>query len=304
MKDVLYTKYNSLRKPEYQIGTSIYLEDGQKYVEKKAIQQSAIAHIETISQNADKIRDLYADIKILSGEREEKRIVFPFLDGKSLLWDLDVHNDTLDQIVEKLQRVIDKINQYHPAYIKEFEMTEDFREFFGEVSPKAEPAISIANLDGIFGNFVETRDGNVWCIDCEWVVEFPVPIRFITYRCLQYFYIENYVFLRNKAEEPDFIKAFGFSEEDLNLFAAMEEAFQQQIFGKNHEYIYVNNYKKPSETFESVMHGLHGLEDKNRDLERIVGEQQAYIERMQKAMKNPLYAAKLMIGKITEKIKK
>lgn len=299
MKEVLYTKYNSLRKPEYQISTSIYLENGQKYVEKKAIAKSANAHIETLSRNADVIRDLYIDTKILSGEKKEKSIVFPFLEGKSLLADVDVEHASLEEIIQSLQKILDKINRYNASYVSEFEMTPEFKAFFGEVSLESEPAISIANLDGIFGNFIETRDGSMWCIDCEWVVEFPVPIRFISYRCLQYFYVENYIFLRNKAEEADFIKAFGFSDEDLQVFGAMEAAFQQQIFGKNHEYVYVNNYKKSSVTFESAM---NCLEDKNRDLERIVAEQQAYIERMQKAMKNPFYALGLVIKKVKGKI--
>lgn len=299
MKEVLYTKYNSLRKPEYQISTSIYLEDGQKYVEKKAISKSAIAHIETLCGNAEVVRDLYADTKILSGEKTEKSIIFPFLKGKSLLSEVDVKHASLEEIVQSLQKILDKINHYNASYMKAFEMTPEFRAFFGEVSLNEEPAVSIANLDGIFGNFIETEDGNMWCIDCEWVVEFPVPIRFISYRCLQYYYVENYIFLRNKAAEADFIKAFGFSDEELQAFGAMEEAFQKKIFGENHEYVYVNNYKKPSVTFESV---INGLEDKNRDLERIVGEQQAYIERMQKAMKNPFYAFGLIAKKVKGKI--
>ena len=297
MREVLYTKYNSLRKPEYQISTSIYLEDGQKYVEKKAISKSAVAHMDTLSRNADIVGNLYTNTKILLGEKREKSIVYPFLEGKSLLSDVDVEHTSFQDIVQKLKKVLDKINQYNSSYVKEFEMTLEFAAFFGEVTLDREPAISISNLDGIFGNFIEMEDGSMWCIDCEWVVEFPVPIRFISYRCLQYYYIENYIFLRNKAEETEFIKAFGFSDEDLQVFGAMERAFQQKIFGEHHEYVYVNNYKKTSQTFDFVL-------DKNRDLERIVAEQQAYIERMQKAIKNPLYAGKIVAEKVKAKFTK
>ena len=301
MKEVLYTKYNSLRKPEYQISTSIYLENGQKYVEKKAIAKAAVAHMDTLFKNADLIGDLYAKTKILLGEKKEKSIIYPFLDGKGLLADVDVEHTSLEEIIQRLKKVLDKINHYNPSYVNTFEMTPEFKAFFGDVSLDSEPAVLIANLDGIFANFIEMEDGSMWCIDCEWVVEFPVPIRFITYRCLQYYYIENYIFLRNKAGEAEFIKAFGFSDEDLQIFGAMETAFQQKIFGEQHEYVYVNNYRKPSVTFESA---INSLEDKNRDLERIVAEQQAYIERMQKVMKNPLYAAKIVTEKVKLKFKK
>lgn len=42
MKNVLYAKYNRTRKPEFQICTIIYEENGRKWVEKKALTDASI----------------------------------------------------------------------------------------------------------------------------------------------------------------------------------------------------------------------------------------------------------------------
>lgn len=302
MREVLYTKYNSVRKPEYQISTSIFVENDTKYVEKKAIQKSALAHVENIAKNAEKIKAVYKDIQVLSGECEDGKIVFPFLEGKSLLDDIDVKNEELDCIVEKLKKVLKKIHNYSSKYVDTFYMTESFENFFKGCNPEEEPAVILANIDGIFGNFIEKEDGSIWCIDCEWVLDFYVPIRYIEYRSLLYFYVENYTYLRKRAEEKQFISMFGFSDKDMELFSAMEEAFQQRVHGENRKYIYVDNYKKPTTTFFTLLEQLDIAQKKVESMALMIDEQHQYIQQTHRALRNPLYGLQLMGKKIKNKI--
>ncbi len=309
MREVIYTKYNSVRRPEYQISTSIFLEDETKYVEKKAITKAAIEHIETILQNAEKMNDVYADIKILSGDYEEGKIVFPFIKGKNLLQGIDLKNEDLDVIVEKITLVLQKIHNYRPEYVDTFHMTDAFKDFFAECTPKEEPAVALANIDGIFGNFIEAEDGSIWCIDCEWVLDFFVPIRFIVYRSLLYFYVDNYTYLGSRISETDFIRMFDFSEEDMELFQTMEDIFQQYVHGENRKYIYVEQYKKSSRTFNSLMDAyelnLKQLEEATQKVESMalmIHEQHEYIQETKRVMKNPFYALTLIWKKIKSKI--
>ena len=302
MRDVLYTKYNSLRKPEYQISTSIFLDDGIRYVEKKAIHSSAVEHVANIAKNSERVQNLYKDIKVLMGKPETGKITFPFLKGKSLLSDIDVKNDELEELVKKIKEILKKIHNYNLEYKVKFSMTEAFQNFFEGCEPAEEDAVTLANIDGIFGNFIEKEDGSIWCIDCEWVLDFPVPVRYMEFRSLLYFYVDNYTHLGNRIGEKEFIALFGYSEEDMALYTAMEEAFQQHVHGENRKYIYTENYKKTSATFQSVVDQLYIAQDQVRSMSAVIDEQQAYIEKIQRMMKNPLYALQAVGQKVKEKI--
>lgn len=311
MKEILYTKFNSTRKPEYQVSTSIVVEDGKKYVVKKAIQYVAEEHLKIVSENAKKIESLYSQIKVVSNKSSQNALVFPFITGKSLLDNVDFANDSLEEIVEKVKNVLIKVNTYNPEYMCDFEMTDAFATLFENCNPKDEKATTISNVDGILGNFVETEDGTIWSIDYEWVLDFPVPIRFVIYRSLLYLYTDYQATLERYTSLDGFFKCFDFTEGDINLFQNMEECFQHYVHGKNREYIYVDRYKKTSvslETMQNEIESKKAIEEELRltknhanNLEAIVEQQQSKINKMKKAIKNPLYAVSLLGHKLFRK---
>lgn len=356
MKDILYTKYNSTRKPEYRVSTSIIEENGQKYVVKKAMQQEAKPHLAVIVENGEKLAKLYSNIEIIENEYKLDFVVFPFVKGKSLLNGINFEDDAIEEIVEKLKAILFRVNSYNPEYVSEFEMTESFAKLFTGCEPQQEKATLVSNIDGILGNFVETEDGKIWCIDYEWVLDFPVPIRYVIYRSLLYLYVENGVALSGKITLKDFLAKFEFQPEDVQLFHNMEECFQQYVHGTNREYIYLDNYQKEITRFavmQDAMVRMPSLEEELRltknhadnlqtmndnlfdklaeqdiyieDLDKTtreqsevlvlqgstidalsatVQEQQAYIEKMKRAIKNPFYAIYWLGQKLYKKLNK
>ena len=54
MREVLYTKYNSRRRPIFQLSTSILEEDGKRFAQKKAIQAHAEEHLRNMVVNREK----------------------------------------------------------------------------------------------------------------------------------------------------------------------------------------------------------------------------------------------------------
>ena len=68
MKKVLYTKFNSYRKTEYQIKTSILEEDGTRYVVKEAMNQKALHQLDRMKENYRLLSDAYKDIKVIPYE--------------------------------------------------------------------------------------------------------------------------------------------------------------------------------------------------------------------------------------------
>lgn len=332
MKTILYTKYNSTRKPEYQLSTSIIEEDGLKYVVKKAIQPKAKEHLLSLPKKRTVLKNIYKDMDIVSCEVKDDMVVFPFVKGKSLLRDIDFQTDDVDDIVEKIKVLLEKIMQYKEECYCPFEMTEEFERCFGYYfSDQEVQALCPVNIDSILGNFFELEDGRLCSIDYEWVAEFPVPISFIEYRALFYLYAENEKYLSAKISQDAFLEKFGFSKRDNILFCTMELNFQQEICGDGMKYAYLDNYRKKTISFEEIevtedsqskydklenefknaLRLLKEAEDREanksteiRKLKRheteiyaMLEQQNAYINDLKHMMKNPLYGLKKLTAK-------
>ena len=92
MREVLYTKYNSKRKPIYQLSTSIVQEGENRFAMKKAIQPKAKKHLISLVENRKKLEALYQKIEIVECQLQEEEILFPFVKGKHLLEDINLAN--------------------------------------------------------------------------------------------------------------------------------------------------------------------------------------------------------------------
>lgn len=332
MKKVLYTKYNSTRKPEYQLSTSIVEEDGIKYVVKKAIQPRAKKHLLSLPEKRAVLEKIYKDMDIVSCEIKDDTVVFPFVKGESLLRNINFKEDSIDDIVEKVQSALKKTSQYKEECYSVFEMTDAFRQVFGYYFDDEEiQAVCPANLDAILGNFLEQEDGKLCSIDYEWIVDFPVPVKFLDYRALFYLYHENEKYLNYRISKEEFLQKFGFSKRDITLFTAMESNFQQEICGKGMSYVYTANYHKKvmklanveneyekkeeverlEQEYKNAIRLLNIAEDKveekvyeNRRLKRSeaaafaeLEKQQIYINELKRMIKNPFYGLKTVINK-------
>ena len=95
----------------------------------------------------------------------------------------------------------------------------------------------------------------------------------------------------------------------------MEDRFQQKVTGNEPGVRSLTSYEKDFTTLDAIVSEnetrkkqvedlektVEVLADKNKDLERITGEQQAYIEKLKRAIKNPLFGVKWAVRKITKK---
>ena len=76
---------------------------------------------------------------------------------------------------------------------------------------------------------METEDG-LYCMDYEWVFDFPIPSGFVRYRNLVYFYYK-YEGLMEYENATQFLKEFGMDEKLAETYASMEVAFQTWVHG-------------------------------------------------------------------------
>ena len=202
---VSYVKFACLRRPEFRIFTAI----PGDHVIKRPLTSAASEHIRNLASNREMVAGLYNSIDPVDCEIRGDSAIFPFIEGESLT-------------IEDLDKVFD-----YKEPLSRFEVTDKFREVFGDIDvPEGEQAYPMINVDSNLDNFM-VSNGKMYCIDYEWIFDFPIPVRFVRYRTLFYAGIS-----------PDKFADYGYSEEDVKFFHNMEIAFQQYVSGEGFKYIF------------------------------------------------------------------
>lgn len=321
LEDTEYAKYNRLRAPEYQISTRIYTDaSGKRVAEKKALRKEAVAHIEQLSENRKKL--LAAGdtrvIEILSNENG--KAIFPYIKGRSLEDKVNAALNKKDKLLAAMHEAMASIYTYDESQICPFEITEAYKKVFGESGSffAGHDALKVANVDSTFANFVEAEDGGLVCLDYEWVFDFPVPLEYLKYRTLYYYFSMNRAYIIRHVNEQEFLQEFGLSAELVAACMEMDDAFQQFVHGENRKYIYTRNYEKKvynlgknmqhgESWFMSIVEGVHKLNQElgphRRDLvecEVSMHRKNETIDRMKRVVKNPA----LIVRKVKSKLGK
>lgn len=142
------------------------------------------------------------------------------------------------------------------AGVEQFQKTPEFVRVFGDADlPDGLTAMPFSNVDWIFENVVEGKDGGITLIDYEWCFDFPVPLEFVLYRAL-YFTFEKFGML-------DFLSGrlcplLGISTESIPLLWELERKFC----------CYVEQGTHPDTAWHGYMPILQKSCDWQRELER------------------------------------
>ena len=233
MEQVIYIKYNKLRRPEFRISTMICEENGKRTVIKKALTREARAQIRQIYNNSQEIGRAYEGLEILLPQYEEDRVVYDFIAGKNLEQTFVVLLDNHEALLSAIEEGLKRITAIVPQYRGDFQVTDAYREVFGNTFPESpEAAVTYSNIDVLFDNII-IRNGQYICLDCEWVFHFPIPVKFIEYRSLFYFYQKYEAYLRKQWDLETFLKNFGISPEEKKVFMEMERQFQIYVVGQD-----------------------------------------------------------------------
>ncbi len=172
-------------------------------------------------QERDGKKDGTAD---LPGQAAE----FVFLQGRTMEEILDgmLSRGEYDGAAEQLSEVLAEILKCRGQ--QEFCMSEEFREVFGDVKlPDGLLAASASDIDMILSNILVDGDGGWTLIDYEWSFHFPIPLRFILYRCIRYY--ADTTEARKKLCAERFYRSAGITEQELLAYEEMEEAFQAYV---------------------------------------------------------------------------
>lgn len=239
---IIFTKYSNERRPELRIRTDIIKkEDGTRFIRKRAASAQAWEHVQKIYERYLWLeRDLRnTPLKVNQCSSCRDGVQFPFLEGRTLEEKLDelLHKKKAKELIQELERYFTMFTGTSAKKaagadrngFAEFKTTPEFEAVFGKVSFRnVQYCRQVSDIDMIFSNAIENGDGYE-LIDYEWTFHFPVPVKFIVYRCLYYYVLGNTK--RDELIGGKLYEHFGISEEEKEQFATMEQNFQAYILG-------------------------------------------------------------------------
>lgn len=188
----LYSKLAAGRKKEYQIITNIVLENGEKWVQKKAACEEAKSHIVNTYHNEELMAPIYGDY-LLRGRLEDCQLITPFVAGESLGSRLrecikTQNNEALVLLLRQWKNLI----AGNQSNICKFAPSKEFELIFGNGSDLiGVNASMISNFDCSAENIFYTQEDGIKIIDYEWVFPFSIPIELSFYRALKMFFACN-----------------------------------------------------------------------------------------------------------------
>lgn len=261
----VFAKYNRTRKPQFQIRTRILEENGKPYVEKAALTQESSSHITSMEEKYKKLSAVNQEVRVLEPyfTEDKKAVRFAFLTGKTLAEELGEQIRGKRAPVRAIEAAMETVFGMAKVRKEPFEVTPEFLEVFGreqegegqetslaeKLSGFSDASYEVSNIDGLFENLM-TSEGKLYCLDYEWVFDFPVPAGFVRYRSLVYFYYK-YEGLMSYENAAEFLREFGIDGDTAALYAAMEESFQSWVHGDGTQG-YMGNYRQRLVTLEEL----------------------------------------------------
>ena len=287
MKKQLFIKYNRTRREAFQIRTSIVEEQGVRLVEKSALCDEGIAHIRSFEQKYQWLKDQNPNLRMAPPRISEdgRSAVFPYLEGGTLAEELGAEIGNGKAPLAAIREAMDRVYTAGPEYLTDFAVTPEFTEVFGEVGELKDQAYTASNIDALFENMLVTEDG-IFCIDYEWVFSFPIPVHFVQYRTLFYFY-QKYKSLMDYPTPAAFLQEFGITEEMAETYRRMETGFQEYVHGENQR-IYQENFlvrTKNAAALKSVDGELERAKERLEQLRAEVREKNTAIRKLQEVQR-------------------
>ena len=229
---ICYSKYSNERDGRFCIRTDI-CEGPQKrrWVRKASLEETSGCFLKSLIDKRKRLSALFTDTPYHFNKCKEAsgEICLEYLKGDSLEVMLDRRLEAGDiQEMKALMSAYFAPMLQHKK-LEQFQKTEAFERVFGPAEGLSEmAALPETDIDMIFSNAVASGEG--WeLIDYEWTFFFPVPVKYVVYRCLLYYIRGNAK--RLCLEGEDLYGYFGITEEEQRIFERMESYFQKYILG-------------------------------------------------------------------------
>ncbi len=227
----VFVKISNDRDDRFCTVTRIRWDQGKKYVLKEPENAAAEAHVRNIVRNGRILSQRYQNsrIRFASCTKLDEGVRIEWIEGNSFAEYLDslLANGEVEACLHCMEEYFENICSLEKH---KYRRTPDCELIF-EVNGLAEPVMSVngADVDMLFQNVIYSESEHIWTdYDYEWVLNCDIPVKFLVYRCLNYYLTtEERVRLLGAACD----QRFDISEEEREVFAVMEAQLQSYIAG-------------------------------------------------------------------------
>lgn len=234
MRKIIFSKYSNDRNDNYRIRTDILKdEDNNYYVTKIGTNKNSKKHLELMNDMYEKLERVFKNVEIVPNKcsMQQDMLELEYVEGHTLQRILD--NFLQNNEIEKFKALVHVYTQkLREAATAEFELTEQFKEVFGDCYKETEgiKSFPVSNIDMLFENIV-IQDERWILLDYEWTFMMPVPIDYILFRTINYY--ESPVRNTLINSKYDLYELFGIKREMIPVYVKMEENFQKYILKGN-----------------------------------------------------------------------
>lgn len=227
----IFAKYNTSRRPEYRVVTSIKEEKGERYVRKTACDRLGYAHLSQLPQKQKEWSESQQSFICNVGEFKNGFYQERFLDGLRLDEKILKNSHSPQDIIDALKQIVNDYFAPKQCELTDFAVTEDFEKIFGQVSFTDEKSLRVTNIDLTLTNLI-CKDNDIYAIDCEWIFDFPIPYKYVIWRMIRYFYFQYRNRMKKYISIGNYLKEFGLTHEEQSEFYKMEGALDGYIARK------------------------------------------------------------------------
>ena len=275
-KQPIYVKFNSYRKPKFNMGTEIISSEKGYTVRKFAPQSEGRTFLTQLKTIHDLLVKSNLPLKVNSIKTIDKdTLEIEYIEGITLLNELKSYalNNSKEgclEVFKNFSKLLDRFST-EGGYL-----SEDFEKVFGGRNMKKKydliiPGVLDLNLD----NIVRDRDGKLTLIDFEWTFEFGIPKRYILYRSIYGSYIALRDMLSSVIRIEDIEKEFEFTNEDIKTYLSWEINFQNYVTGYKNDLATLWDTRKEMEIKSFPIEKKKTLEKKVKEIE----EEKSILER-------------------------
>jgi len=252
--ELLYTKYNRYRLPQFQVETSIFNDHGKRIVVKKALTPEARAHVQEMVKNYTLIKEHIVDNRIHLPKgliADDRSIQYDYVEGCS--YDNMLFKAFLDRDGQRMLNILDDYVNILKGSFKTADqpvITDRMKQVFGLTSPDQlnheTPCFALSLVDPVFENIIVSHGRN-FLIDNEWVFDGCLPVSFVLFRSLFYFYQVKYsdFDIESLVSFKTVLSHCSLGPEIVKRYREMDDCFQVSVFGEDRRYQYKFRYVKP-----------------------------------------------------------
>ena len=253
----------------------------------------------------------------------------------------EAQEDRRERVKQAVKEALDTAVSCRLEYVSEFNVTPEFLEVFGqpaagekaeissfeeqkkafeEAFGEQETSFRTANADALFDNIMMCRNPEYeegrealeeipMALDYEWVFPFPVPVSFLKYRVLFYFYEDHRPLLADLFPDRDeFLTEFSLDRKLFPVCEAMERSFQSYVHGENQRILQDNYYvstktmkelRQADQEMERVKDRLSQLKAENAEKDIALRKAQE----VQRLTNNHVANLETMIGDLRREIR-